>query len=59
MPLFDEREKSAERKFEHDQELAFKIAARRNKLLGLWLRRISALPATRPSAMRARSPRRR
>jgi hypothetical protein len=36
MPLFDEREKSAERKFEHDQELAFKITARRNKLLGLW-----------------------
>jgi hypothetical protein len=36
MPLFDERKKSAERKFEHDRELTFKIAARRNKLLGLW-----------------------
>ena len=36
MPLFDEREKSAERKFEHDQELAFKITARPNKLHGHW-----------------------
>jgi hypothetical protein len=33
---FDEREKSFERKFEREQELAFKVKARRNKLLGLW-----------------------
>ena len=33
---FDEREKSYEKKFERDQELAFKAKARRNKLLGLW-----------------------
>ncbi len=33
---FDEREKGFERKFEHDQELAFKIRSRRNKLVGLW-----------------------
>jgi hypothetical protein len=36
VPGFDEREKGFERKFEHDQELAFKIRSRRNKLLGLW-----------------------
>jgi hypothetical protein len=36
MPTFDEREKSFERKFQQDQELAFKVKARRNKLLGLW-----------------------
>jgi hypothetical protein len=36
MTTFDEREKSYERKFQHDQELAFKARARRNKLLGLW-----------------------
>ncbi|HKW54524.1 MAG TPA: DUF1476 domain-containing protein [Stellaceae bacterium] len=36
MTTFDEREKSYERKFQHDQELAFKIRARRNKLFGLW-----------------------
>ena len=36
MSGFDEREKSFERKFERDQELAFKVRARRDKLLGLW-----------------------
>ena len=36
MTTFDEREKSYERKFQQEQELAFKIKARRNKLLGLW-----------------------
>jgi hypothetical protein len=36
MPSFDDREKSFERKFEHDQEMAFKVRSRRRKLLGLW-----------------------
>ena len=36
MKNFDEREKGFEKKFAHDQELQFKAAARRNKLLGLW-----------------------
>ena len=36
MTTFDEREKSFERKFQQEQELAFKVKARRNKLLGLW-----------------------
>ena len=36
MSGFDEREKSFERKFEHDQELEFKVKVRRNHLLGLW-----------------------
>jgi hypothetical protein len=36
MSIFEDREKAAENAFEHDQELAFKIIARRNKLLGLW-----------------------
>jgi hypothetical protein len=36
MTTFDEREKGYERKFQHDQELAFKAKARRNKLLGQW-----------------------
>ena len=36
MTSFDEREKSFEKKFEKDQELQFKVNARRNKLLGLW-----------------------
>ncbi len=33
---FDERERGYERKFAQDQELAFKVKARRDKLLGLW-----------------------
>jgi hypothetical protein len=36
MTNFDEREKGFERKFQQDQELAFKARARRNKLLGRW-----------------------
>ena len=36
MTTFDDREKSFEKKFEKDQELQFKVNARRNKLLGLW-----------------------
>jgi len=37
MTTFDEREKSYERKFQHDQELAFRTKARRTKLFGLWV----------------------
>ena len=33
---FNEREKGFEAKYHHDQETQFRIAARRNKLLGLW-----------------------
>ena len=39
MPTFEERERSEEAKFKHDQELAFKIRNRRNKLFGLWIAR--------------------
>jgi hypothetical protein len=36
MTTFDEREKDFEARFKHDQELQFKVTARRNRLLGLW-----------------------
>lgn len=36
MNSFDDRGKAFEDKFAHDQELQFKAAARRNKLLGQW-----------------------
>jgi hypothetical protein len=36
MTTFDEREKDFEARYRHDQELQFKVKARRNKLLGLW-----------------------
>ena len=34
MNTFDERKKSFEKKFAHDEELKFKVAAKRNKYLG-------------------------
>ncbi|MGQ9365291.1 DUF1476 domain-containing protein [Azospirillum sp. ST 5-10] len=36
MTTFDEREKAFENKYQHDQELLFRIRARRDKLAGLW-----------------------
>ena len=36
MTAFDNREKEFEARFKHDQELQFKVTARRNRLLGLW-----------------------
>lgn len=36
MTQFGNREKAFESKFQKDQELQFKVTARRNKLLGLW-----------------------
>ena len=40
MEKFDERKKSAEKKFAMDEEKAFKIDARRNKYLGQWASKI-------------------
>ena len=37
MNKFDEREKSFEKKFQMDEELQFKVAARSNKYLGEWV----------------------
>jgi hypothetical protein len=36
MTTFDDREKAFEKKFEKDQELQFKVNARKNRLLGMW-----------------------
>ena len=33
---FEKREKGFESKWAHDEELRFKVMARRNRLLGLW-----------------------
>ena len=37
MNKLDEREKSFEKKFAKDQELQFKVSARRNKYLAVWV----------------------
>lgn len=36
MTTFDDRERAFEAKFVHDDEIAFRIVARRNRLLGQW-----------------------
>jgi hypothetical protein len=46
MSAFDDRERALEDKFKHDQELEFRIHARRNKLLGLWAARLMRLPGS-------------
>ena len=40
MSTFDERTKSFEKKFAHDEELQFKVSARRNKYIGEWASKI-------------------
>lgn len=36
MTGFDDRQKAFENQYKHDQEIKFKVNARRNKLLGEW-----------------------
>ncbi|NMN06356.1 MULTISPECIES: DUF1476 domain-containing protein [unclassified Novosphingobium] len=36
MTMFDDRERAFEAKFAHDEEMLFRIHARRNRLLGQW-----------------------
>ena len=40
MDSFKDREKNFEKKFAHDQELQFKVNARKNKYLGQWVSQI-------------------
>ena len=43
MTTFDDRQRAFETKFAHDEEMKFRLAARRNKLLGLWAARLMGL----------------
>jgi len=36
MTTFDDRERAFETKFAHDEEMKFRLVARRNRLLGTW-----------------------
>ena len=40
MDSFKDREKNFEKKFAHDEELQFKISARKNKYIGQWASKI-------------------
>ncbi|HXH53060.1 MAG TPA: DUF1476 domain-containing protein [Sphingomicrobium sp.] len=43
MSTFDDRERAFETKFAHDEEMKFRIVARRNRLLGEWAGRLMNL----------------
>ena len=43
MSTFDDRERGFETKFARDEEMAFRIVARRNRLLGEWAARLMGL----------------
>ena len=40
MSSFEDRKKSFENKFAHDEELKFKVNAKRNKYLGQWVSKV-------------------
>jgi hypothetical protein len=43
MSTFDDRERAFETKYARDQEMQFKVVARRNRLLGQWAARLMGL----------------
>ena len=50
MSAFEDREKAFENKFAMDQELAFRVAARRNRLLGEWAAALMGLTSEETDA---------
>ena len=50
MSAFEDREKAFETKFAKDQELAFRVTARRNHLLGEWAGSLMALTSEETDA---------
>ena len=43
MTTFDDREHAFESKFAHDEQLRFRVIARRNRLLGQWAAKLMGL----------------
>ena len=43
MTTFDDRERAFETKYARDQEMQFRVVARRNRLLGQWAARLMGL----------------
>ncbi|MGE0774089.1 MAG: DUF1476 domain-containing protein [Sphingomonadaceae bacterium] len=50
MTTFDDRERAFETKFAHDQDMAFRIIARRNRLIGQWAAELMGLNAAETDA---------
>lgn len=52
MTGFDDRERAFEAKFAHDNEMMFRVTARRNRLLGDWAAGLMKLTAEETDAYR-------
>ena len=50
MTTFDDRDRAFETKFARDEEMAFRVTARRNRLLGRWAAEQMALTAEETDA---------
>lgn len=50
MSTFDDREHAFEAKFAHDEEMQFKMLARRHKLAGLWAAELMGLSGDEAAA---------
>jgi len=50
MTTFDDRERAFENQFQHDQDLLFRIRARRDKLAGLWAADLMGLTGSEAEA---------
>ena len=50
MTDFNDRERAAEAKFAHDEEMHFRVHARRNRLLGQWAADLMGLSAVEAEA---------
>jgi len=50
MTQFDDRQRAFESKFAHDEEMKFRITARRNRLLGEWAARQMGLSEAETAA---------
>jgi hypothetical protein len=50
MTTFEDRERAEEAKFAHDEEMLFRIQARRNRLLGQWAAERMSLSAAEADA---------
>ena len=50
MTTFDDRERAFEAGFAHDQDMAFRISARRNRIVGTWAAGLMGLTAEETDA---------
>ena len=50
MTTFDDRERAFETKFAHDREMAFRVTARRNRLVAIWAAELMGLTAAETDA---------